>query len=89
LPATVAANWLAAAWDQNACLRILSPVAAQLEDIALGWLLEIFGLPPGSGGAFVTGAQTATFTALAATARGARGMRLECGGARAFRRAAY
>ncbi len=66
LPATVAANWLAAAWDQNACLRILSPVAAQLEDITLGWLLEILGLPPGSAGAFVTGAQTATFTALAA-----------------------
>jgi glutamate/tyrosine decarboxylase-like PLP-dependent enzyme len=66
LPATVAANWLAAAWDQNACLRILSPVAAQLEDITLGWLLEIFGLPPGCAGAFVTGAQTATFTALAA-----------------------
>ena len=66
LPATVAANWLAAAWDQNACLRVLSPVAAQLEDITLGWLLEIFGLPPGCAGAFVTGAQTATFTALAA-----------------------
>jgi glutamate/tyrosine decarboxylase-like PLP-dependent enzyme len=66
LPATVAANWLAGAWDQNACLRVLSPVAAQLEDITLGWLLEIFELPPGSGGAFVTGAQTATFTALAA-----------------------
>jgi glutamate/tyrosine decarboxylase-like PLP-dependent enzyme len=66
LPATVAANWLAAAWDQNACLRVLSPVAAQLEDITLGWLLELFGLPPGCAGAFVTGAQTATFTALAA-----------------------
>jgi glutamate/tyrosine decarboxylase-like PLP-dependent enzyme len=66
LPATVAANWLAAAWDQNACLRVLSPVAAQLEDITLAWLLELFQLPPGCAGAFVTGAQTATFTSLAA-----------------------
>jgi glutamate/tyrosine decarboxylase-like PLP-dependent enzyme len=66
LPATVAANWLAAAWDQNACLRVLSPVAAQLEDTTLAWLLELFGLPPGCGGAFVTGAQMATFTGLAA-----------------------
>jgi len=66
LPATVAANWLAAAWDQNACLRVLSPVAAQLEDITLAWLLELFGFPPGCAGAFVTGAQMATFTALAA-----------------------
>jgi glutamate/tyrosine decarboxylase-like PLP-dependent enzyme len=66
LPATVAANWLAAAWDQNACLRVLSPVAAHLEDITLGWLLDLLRLPPGSAGAFVTGAQMATFTSLAA-----------------------
>src|SRR5262245_16172424 len=31
LPATVAANWLATAWDQNACFRWTSPIAAALE----------------------------------------------------------
>ena len=66
LPATVAANWLAGAWDQNVCLRTLSPVGAHLEEIALGWILEVLGLPASCGGALVTGAQMANFTALAA-----------------------
>jgi len=66
LPATVAANWLAVAWDQNACLSTLSPVAAYLEEVALKWLLDLLQLPPTSAGAFVTGAQMANFTCLAA-----------------------
>jgi glutamate/tyrosine decarboxylase-like PLP-dependent enzyme len=66
LPATVAAHWLADAWDQNACLFDFSPVSAYLEDVVLGWLLNLFGLPPTSGGAFVTGTQMADVTALAA-----------------------
>ena len=66
LPATVAAHWLADAWDQNACLYELSPVAVQCEDIVLPWLVDLLRLPNGCGGAFVTGAQMANFTALAA-----------------------
>src|SRR5687767_8652703 len=66
LPAALAANWLAGAWDQNSGLRIMSPVASALEEIALGWLIEALGLPPGCGGAFVTGATMANFAALAA-----------------------
>jgi glutamate/tyrosine decarboxylase-like PLP-dependent enzyme len=66
LPVTVAANWLAAAWDQNAGLVILSPTAATLEQVALRWLLDVFSLPAGCGGGFVTGATMANFTALAA-----------------------
>jgi glutamate/tyrosine decarboxylase-like PLP-dependent enzyme len=66
LPATVAANWLAGAWDQCAGLEVLSPVSAALEEIALRWLVEILGLPAGTGGGFVTGATTANFSALAA-----------------------
>jgi glutamate/tyrosine decarboxylase-like PLP-dependent enzyme len=66
LPATVAANWIASAWDQNACLRKASPVAAYLEDVVLAWLSELLRLPAGCGGAFVTGAQMATFVGLAA-----------------------
>ena len=66
LPVTVAANWLAGAWDQNAALTIMSPLAAELERITLGWLLDTLGLPAESGGAFVTGATMANFTALAA-----------------------
>lgn len=66
LPATVAANWLAAAWDQNAALVGASPVAAKLEDIAIGWLLDILRLPPQAGVGFVTAATTANFSALLA-----------------------
>ncbi len=66
LPVTVAANWLAAAWDQNAALYAISPSAAVIEQVALRWLINLFGLPAECGGAFVTGATTANFSALAA-----------------------
>ena len=66
LPVTVAANWLATAWDQNAALGVMSPTASTLEDVTLGWLADLFGLPAGTTGTFVTGATLASFTALAA-----------------------
>src|SRR4051794_15984150 len=66
LPATLAANWLAGAWDQNPGLFVASPIATVLEEIALRWLLDVLKLPAGSGGSFVTGATMANFTALAA-----------------------
>ena len=66
LPVTLAANWLAGAWDQNAAFVVMSPLAAALEEISLRWLLELLGLPAACGGAFVTGATMANFTALAA-----------------------
>ncbi|HYL74137.1 MAG TPA: pyridoxal-dependent decarboxylase [Bryobacteraceae bacterium] len=65
-PVTRAANVLAAAWDQNASLRIMSPTAAMLEDIALEWLLDLLDLPRACGGAFVTGATMANLCGLAA-----------------------
>lgn len=37
LPVTVAANWIATAWDQNAVFRWTSPIAATLEDVCLEW----------------------------------------------------
>ncbi len=66
LPATVAANWLATAWDQNAALATATPGVSRIEAVALGWLIDILGLPPTTQGAFVTGATMANFTALAA-----------------------
>lgn len=66
LPAALGANILAAAWDQNAGLWTASPIAAILEQISLDWMVDLFGLPKGTGGAFVTGATMANFTALAA-----------------------
>jgi glutamate/tyrosine decarboxylase-like PLP-dependent enzyme len=65
LPIARAANVLAAAWDQNGALRVMSPVAARLEEIALRWMLELLALPASSSGGFVTGATMASFTCLA------------------------
>jgi glutamate/tyrosine decarboxylase-like PLP-dependent enzyme len=66
LPVTLAANWLAGAWDQNSAYYASTPGTAILEEIALRWMVELFGLPAGSGGAFVTGATMANFCGLAA-----------------------
>ena len=66
LPASLAANWLAGAWDQNAALRVMSPVAAELEEIVIRWVCEALGLPLDCAGGLVTGATTANFTSLAA-----------------------
>ena len=66
LPVTLAANWLAGAWDQNAALARVTPGVARLEEVSLMWLKDLLGLPASCEGAFVTGATMANFTALAA-----------------------
>jgi glutamate/tyrosine decarboxylase-like PLP-dependent enzyme len=66
LPATVAANWLAAAWDQNAAGWQSSPAAAAFEQVAQRWLLDVLGLPADCAVGFVTGATMANFACLAA-----------------------
>ena len=45
LPAALAADWLASAWDQNAGLYVAAPAAAVVEEVAGGWLLDLLGLP--------------------------------------------
>lgn len=66
MPAALAANWLAGAWDQNAPVSVLSPVGTACERIALTWIIDILGLPHGTWGGLVTGATAANFTGLAA-----------------------
>jgi glutamate/tyrosine decarboxylase-like PLP-dependent enzyme len=66
LPATLAANWLAGAWDQNAGSVIQSPAAARLEEVATRWILDVLGLPDACAAGFVTCATIANFSALAA-----------------------
>ncbi len=66
LPVTLAANWLAGAWDQNGFSYSVTPAAAILELKSLHWMVDLLGLPQGTGGAFVTGATVANFCALAA-----------------------
>lgn len=66
LPAALAANWLAGAWDQNAAMQVMSPVAAEIEEIVREWTLELLSLPCNSGAGFVTGTTMANFSGLAA-----------------------
>ena len=46
LPAALGANWLAGAWDQNSRVRQRDTGTAALEQVALRWLVDLFGLPP-------------------------------------------
>jgi len=64
LSAALAANWLAGAWNQNVALRVMSPIAAELEEVILGWICEALELPADCAGGLVTCATTANFTAL-------------------------
>ena len=68
LPAALAAEVLAAAWDQNVALGVMSPAMAEVEEVAAKWLPDLLGLPEGLSCGFVTGATMANWTALA-TAR--------------------
>ena len=66
LPAALAADWLVAAWDQNAGMRDATPGVVAVEDAAARWLLQALGLPDEAAVGFVTGATMANFTGLAA-----------------------
>jgi glutamate/tyrosine decarboxylase-like PLP-dependent enzyme len=66
LPAALAADWLASAWDQNAGLYVAAPAASVVEEVCGEWLIELLGLPEGVSYGLVTGCQMANFTALAA-----------------------
>jgi glutamate/tyrosine decarboxylase-like PLP-dependent enzyme len=65
-PAALAADWLASALDQPPGVWVASPLGARLEQVALAWLRDLFGLAGDWGGVLTTGATMANFTALAA-----------------------
>ena len=69
-PPALAARWLADAWDQNAALYVMSPVAAHLEKICETWLADLLGLPEGTAAGFVGGTSMSLSCGLA-TARDA------------------
>jgi glutamate/tyrosine decarboxylase-like PLP-dependent enzyme len=66
IPGSLAARWLADTWDQNAALEIISPIAAKLEHLCEGWLVDLFGLPRGTAAGFVSGTSIATMCGLLA-----------------------
>ena len=65
LPVAVAADWLTAAWDQNAASNATAPAEAVVEEVCGDWAKELLGIPSSASFAFVTGCQMAHTTALA------------------------
>ena len=66
IPASIAADWLTSAWDQNAAAYACSPSSAIIEEVVADWLKDLLALPQQASYAFVTGCQMAHFTALSA-----------------------
>jgi glutamate/tyrosine decarboxylase-like PLP-dependent enzyme len=66
LPASVGADWLTAAWDQNGVLHAASPAAAAAEQVAGEWMLDLLGLPADASVGFPTGAGLGNTVGLAA-----------------------
>lgn len=62
LPASLGADWLVSAWDQNTGARQPTPGTTAVEEIAAGWILDLLGLPSGSGVGFVTGGTVANLS---------------------------
>ena len=83
LPSALAADWLASAWDVNACLYACGPAAAVVEEVVGAWVKEVLDLPRDASFAFTTGCQFAHMTCLAAARHGllaARGWDVEADG---------
>src|SRR5262245_66330231 len=66
LPAALAADWLTAAWDQNAASYACGPAEAVVEEVCGTWLKALLRLPEAASFGLVTGCQLAHVTALAA-----------------------
>ena len=46
LPASLAAEWMVGAWDQNAGGATIAPAVTAMEQVAGRWCVELLGLPP-------------------------------------------
>jgi glutamate/tyrosine decarboxylase-like PLP-dependent enzyme len=61
-PVGLAASTLAGAWDQNAALPVMSPIASRLDEITARWVVELLELPSESVASFCAGATIANLT---------------------------
>ncbi len=68
-PAALGADWLTTILDQNPGMWVATPLGNGLAEVSVAWLLDLFGLPAGWGGALTTGATMANLTALGAARR--------------------
>jgi glutamate/tyrosine decarboxylase-like PLP-dependent enzyme len=66
LPSAMAAHFLATAWDQNAALSAMSPLASRIRSVVSRWLVDALDIPGGTEAMFVGGATVANLCGLAA-----------------------
>jgi glutamate/tyrosine decarboxylase-like PLP-dependent enzyme len=66
VPASLAADWLTATWDQNANGLVMSPAAVAAERVAGEWMLDLLGLPAEASTGLPTGAGLANAVGIAA-----------------------
>ncbi|HKW58278.1 MAG TPA: aminotransferase class V-fold PLP-dependent enzyme [Candidatus Dormibacteraeota bacterium] len=68
-PAALGADWLTSTLNQSAYNWVSSPFASRIEQVALGWLKELFGIPAEWSAVTTTAATTANLVGLAAARR--------------------
>ena len=68
-PAALGADWLTSALNQNAYNWVSSPLGMRVEQVAMGWLKELFGIPGSWSAVMTTAATTANLVGLAAARR--------------------
>ncbi|MGH2418128.1 MAG: pyridoxal phosphate-dependent decarboxylase family protein [Candidatus Limnocylindria bacterium] len=66
VPASVAADWLTTAWDQNTATHSLSPAGAAAEQVAGEWTKELLGIPAEASHGLPTGAGLGNAVGMAA-----------------------
>lgn len=66
LPSAICTKRLVDAWDQNAALYVLSPVASKVEEVCEKWLRELLHFPSETVAGFVSGSSTASICGLLA-----------------------
>jgi glutamate/tyrosine decarboxylase-like PLP-dependent enzyme len=66
VPASLAADWLAAAWDQNAAVHAASPAAAAAEQVAGEWMKQLLAIPAEASHGLPTGAGLGNAVGIAA-----------------------
>jgi glutamate/tyrosine decarboxylase-like PLP-dependent enzyme len=87
-PTGVAADWLAAAWGQNAGNLLAAPASSAVEAVSADWLLDLLGLPAELRSGSSPARPSPISPALPPRAASAAPGRLGCRGRRTVRRAA-
>jgi glutamate/tyrosine decarboxylase-like PLP-dependent enzyme len=68
-PAALAADWMTSTLNQNAYNWVSSPLASRIEQLALDWLKDLFGIPAAWSAVTTSAATTANLVGLAAARR--------------------